>query len=304
MRVKKLMTVAVAVTCMVGGMVACGSKGGVPKAAANVATSKGFDTSKKISVVSREEGSGMRGAFIELFGVEEKDAQGKKVDHTTKKASITNATSVMMTSVANNKNAIGYISLGALNDTVNAVQINKVDATVENIKNGSYEIARPFNIATKDQVSEVAEDFIAFIMSKEGQQIIVENKYISVAEGAAYAPKQVSGKLVVAGSSSVTPVMEKLKEAYEEINTNVKVEIQESDSTTGVQSTIEGICDIGMASRDLKDSELEKGVKETTIAKDGIAVIVNKENIVKSLTKEQVKNIYVGQVTTWDEAMK
>lgn len=210
----------------------------------------------------------------------------------------------MMTSVASNKNAIGYISLGALNDTVNAVQINKVDATVENIKNGSYEIARPFNIATKDKVSDVAEDFIAFIMSKEGQQIIVENKYISVAEGASYTPKQVSGKLVVAGSSSVTPVMEKLKEAYEAINTNVKVEIQESDSTTGVQSTIEGICDIGMASRELKDSELEKGVKETTIAKDGIAVIVNKENTVKSLTKEQVKNIYVGQVKTWDEAMK
>lgn len=260
-----------------------------------------FDTSKPITVISREDGSGTRGAFIELFGIEQKDADGKKVDYTTEEAVITNSTSVMMTSVAGNEYAIGYISLGSLNDTVKAVEVNGAEATVENIKSGAYEIARPFNIATKSEVSEVAQDFIDFIMSADGQAVIEDNGYISVSDAANFETTMPAGKIVVAGSSSVTPVMEKLKEAYLVLNTNAEIEIQQSDSSTGMTQTIDGICDIGMASRDLKDSELEKGLVPTVIAMDGIAVIVNNDNPTEDLAKEDVMNIFTGNVTKWSE---
>lgn len=263
-----------------------------------------FDTSSAISVVSREDGSGTRGAFIELFGVEQKDENGDKIDNTTDEAIITNSTEVMLQSVASNPYAIGYVSLGALNDTVNAVQIDGVDATVENIKNGSYTISRPFNIATKGDVSAVAQDFINFILSADGQKVIEDNKYISAVEGEAFTSDNSEGKIVVAGSSSVTPVMEKLKEAYLAINDKAEIEIQESDSTTGMTAAMDGTCDIGMASRELKDSETEGGLTSTAIALDGIAVIVNKSCTVTNLTKDEVMNIYTGQTTTWDAVAK
>ena len=253
-----------------------------------------------ITVVSREDGSGTRGAFIELFGVEEKDADGNKVDNTTEAAKITNSTSVMLGTVEKDANAIGYISLGSLNDTVKAVKIDGAEATAENIENGSYKVVRPFNIATTAEVSDAA-DFISFIMSKEGQQVITDNGYISVGDEAEYQGTDVEGKVVVAGSSSVTPVMEKLAEAYKAVNDKVDIEVQQSDSTTGMQSAIDGLCDIGMASRDLKDSETEAGLTATVIAKDGIAVIVNNDAGIDELTSEQVKDIYTGNITTWEE---
>lgn len=256
-----------------------------------------------ISVVSREDGSGTRGAFIELFGIEEKDADGNKIDNTTEEAIVTNSTSVMMTTVAGNPAAIGYISLGSLNDTVKALKIDGADATVENIKSGSYKVSRPFNIATKGTLSEAAQDFEDYILSAEGQAVIEENGYIAADDAAKpYAGKQPSGKVTVAGSSSVTPVMEKLKEAYAAVNPNAEVEIQESDSTTGMNSTIEGICDIGMASRALKNSEKEAGLTETKIAIDGIAVIVNKENSFDGMTSEAVKGVFTGEITDWSSA--
>ena len=254
-----------------------------------------------ITVVSREDGSGTRGAFIELFGVEEKDADGNKVDNTTEAAKITNSTSVMLGTVEKDVNAIGYISLGSLNDTVKAVKIDGAEATAENIENGSYKVVRPFNIATIAEVSDAAADFISFIMSKEGQQVITDNGYISVGDEAEYQGTDVEGKVVVAGSSSVTPVMEKLAEAYKAVNDKVDIEVQQSDSTTGMQSAIDGLCDIGMASRDLKDSETEAGLTATVIAKDGIAVIVNNDAGIDELTSEQVKDIYTGNITTWEE---
>lgn len=254
-----------------------------------------------ITVVSREDGSGTRGAFIELFGVEVKNDAGEKVDMTTEDAEITNSTSVMMTTVAGNVEAIGYISLGSLNDTVKAVMIDGAEASVENIKAGSYGIARPFNIATQEQVSDVASDFIKFIMSEQGQKIVEDNGYISEGNEGAYAASGLSGKVVVGGSSSVTPVMEKLKEAYVLLNPDVTVEVQQSDSTTGMTSAIEGVCDIGMASRDLKDSELEKGLIGKTIAMDGIAVIVNNDCPVEEMTSDSVRAIYTGEVTDWSE---
>lgn len=256
-----------------------------------------------ISVISREDGSGTRGAFIELFGVEEKDADGNKVDNTTIDAGITNNTAVMMSTVAGDPYAIGYISLGSLNDTVKALKIDGVEATAENIKAGEYKISRPFNIATKGEVSEAAQDFINFILSEEGQAVVAENNYIAIDDVQEYETTQAEGKVVVAGSSSVTPVMEKLKEAYAEVNPNAEIEIQQSDSTTGMTSTIDGICDIGMASRELKDSEVEAGLTGTVIALDGIAVIVNNENPVEDMTADQVKSIYVGETTVWGDVM-
>ena len=255
------------------------------------------EVSGEITVVSREEGSGTRGAFIELTGVEEKNADGVKVDNTTVEAVVTNSTNVMMTTVAGDESAIGYISLGSLNDTVKALQIDGVDATVENIKNGTYTLARPFNIATKEGLSEVAQDFVNYILSAEGQQVIADNKYIPLDDAPAYEGKQVSGKIVVAGSSSVTPVMQKLAEAYQVVNPNAEIEVQQSDSTTGMQSAIDGICDIGMASRDMKDSEKEAGLNGQTIAMDGIAVIVNQNNDLTTLPLAQVKSIFTGEAT-------
>ena len=257
---------------------------------------------EEINVISREDGSGTRGAFIELFGIEQKNAEGKKIDYTTDDCDITNSTSVMMTSVAGNDCAIGYISLGSMNDTVKALKIDGVEASVENIKNGSYKVARPFNIATKAEVSDAAADFIAFIMSAEGQAVIEEKGYIAVVEEApAFEGGKVSGKIVVAGSSSVTPVMEKLAEAYMALNTNAEIELQQSDSSSGMTSAIDGVCDIGMASRALKDSEIEAGLVPMTIAMDGIAVIVSLDNPVDGLTTEQVRDIYMGEITDWSE---
>ena len=254
-----------------------------------------------IDVISREDGSGTRGAFIELFGVEQKDASGEKVDYTTDDAEITNSTEVMITSVAGDKQAIGYISLGSLNDSVKALKIDGAAATVDDIKDGSYKIARPFNIVTTGEVSDVAQDFINFIFSEEGQKVVEDNGYISQGNQGAYTASGKSGKVTVAGSSSVTPVMEKLAEAYKALNSEVTVEVQQSDSTTGVTSSIEGVCDIGMASRDLKDEETAKGAQGQVIAMDGIAVVVNNDNPVDDLTSEQVKDIYVGDTTDWSD---
>ena len=254
-----------------------------------------------IDVISREDGSGTRGAFIELFGVEQKDASGEKVDYTTDDAEITNSTEVMITSVAGDKQAIGYISLGSLNDSVKALKIDGAAATVDDIKDGTYKIARPFNIVTTGEVSDVAQDFINFIFSEEGQKVVEDNGYISQGNQGAYTASGKSGKVTVAGSSSVTPVMEKLAEAYKALNSEVTVEVQQSDSTTGVTSALEGVCDIGMASRDLKEEETAKGAQGQVIAMDGIAVVVNNDNPVDDLTSEQVKDIYVGDTTDWSE---
>ncbi len=260
-----------------------------------------FNNKKSISVLSREDGSGTRGAFIELFGIEKKDANGKKVDYTTDEAAITNSTAVMLTSVAGDNYAIGYVSLGSLNDSVKAVKIDGADATVANINNGSYKISRPFNIAVKEGLSPAAQDFVNFIVSDEGQKIIAANKYIKIQNTKAYSSNKASGKVVVAGSSSVSPVMEKLIESYKSVNPNAKIELQTSDSTTGVTNAINGTCDIGMASRALKDSEIAKGVQEVTIAIDGIAVIVNKANPIENMTKGQVEQIFTGAVSKWSD---
>lgn len=261
-----------------------------------------FALADEINVISREDGSGTRGAFVELFGIEQKNEDGMKIDYTTDECDITNSTSVMMTSVSGNDCAIGYISLGSLNDTVKALAIDGAEASVENIKAGTYNVARPFNIAKLAETSEAAQDFIAFIMSAEGQAVIEANGYIAVAENApAFEGGKVSGKIVLAGSSSVTPVMEKLTEAYMAINPDVEIELQQTDSSSGMTSTIDGVCDIGMASRALKDSEIEAGLISMTIAMDGIAVIVSNDNPVDGLTSEQVRDIYMGEITDWSE---
>lgn len=306
---KKIITSIVIAAMAVASFAGCSSSGdssasSSSQADASVSASAGsdFDSSKDITVVSREDGSGTRGAFIELMGIEKKNDAGEKVDYTTEDANITNSTSVMMTTVAGNEYAIGYISLGSLDDSVKALKIDEAEATVDDIKDGTYKVARPFNIVLGKETSDVAQDFINFIMSKEGQSVISENGYIGSDDAAEFASNGATGKIVVAGSSSVTPVMEKLKEAYNAVCPNVEIEVQQSDSTTGVTSTIDGICDIGMASRDLKDSEKEAGVTSQTIAMDGIAVIVNNSNPTEELSSETVSKIYTGDITTWADA--
>lgn len=294
---KKFLALALTMVVAVSALAGCG--GNNEETTGDTAETTAM--SGPISVVSREDGSGTRGAFIELFGIEAENEAGEKVDNTTQAAEITNSTAVMMTTVAGNTSAIGYISLGSLDDSVKALKIDGAEATVDNIKSGTYKVSRPFNIATKADISEVASDFITFILSDEGQAVVEENGYISEGSAGAYTASGMSGKIVVAGSSSVTPVMEKLKEAYVALNPDVTIEVQQNDSTTGMTSVAEGGCDIGMASREVKDSELEKGLQPTTIALDGIAVIVNQENSVSDMTSDTVKAIFTGEVTDWSE---
>ncbi len=260
-----------------------------------------FDSGKAISVVSRENGSGTRGAFIELFEIQQKNADGTKKDLTTKEAIIAKQTDIMMATVAGDRYAIGYISTGSLNDTVKAVKIDGAEATAENIKNGSYTVSRPFNIATKGEPSGAVKDFIDYILSADGQAI-VSNTYIAVSDAPAYSGDKPSGKIVIAGSSSVSPLMEKLIEAYKEVNPNAEIELQTNDSSAGMQATMDGNSDIGMASRALKDSEKEQ-LTSIEIALDGIAVVVNNDNPLENLTKEQVQKIFVGEILNWSEVI-
>ncbi len=309
MKMKKFLAV-MAVVSMTAAMAAgCGSSEEEGKTETNEKTEASgetdtsFDSANDISVTSREDGSGTRGAFIELFGIEEKK-DGEKVDMTTDDAQITNSTSVMLTTVAGDDYAIGYVSLGSLNDTVKALKIDGEEATEQNIKDGKYKICRPFNIATKKGAdNELAKDFISYIMSKEGQQVISDNGYIGDDSAEAYAGTKPSGKVVVGGSSSVSPVMEKLIEAYKKVNTGAEIELQTTDSTTGMTSAIDGSYDIGMASRELQDDEKDK-LDSQAIATDGIAVIVNKNNTTDELSSDQVKDIYTGNAVAWDEVVK
>jgi phosphate transport system substrate-binding protein len=287
---KKFLFSAVAVAAL--ALTGCGSN-------SSDSDSSSSSDDAAISIVTREDGSGTRGAFIELFGIEEKDSSGEKVDKTISSAEVTNSTSVMLTTIAGNENAIGYISLGSLNDTVKAVKIDGVEPSEETVKDGTYKISRPFNIVQKDTDNEISQDFIKFILSPDGQKVVEDNGYISKEEGDAYSASNLSGKITVAGSSSITPVMEKLKEAYTKLNSNVTIDIQQSDSTTGVSSTQEGIADIGMVSRELKDTET--GLTATVIALDGIAVIVNNDQKVDDISADNVKAIYTGEITKWSE---
>lgn len=251
-----------------------------------------------ITVISREDGSGTRGAFTELMGIMVDD-----VDNTTTSAEISQSTSVVLTTVAGNKNSIGYVSLGSLNDAVKAVKVDGVDATVENIKGGSYAASRPFLVVTNDKLTDVSKDFIKFILSKQGQDIIAEEGYITIDDNAAdyEIQKGIKGKIVLAGSTSVSPVMQKLADAYKAIYSDVTLEIQQTGSGAGITSTIEGACDIGMSSRDLKPEETAEGIEGITIAMDGIAVVVNNENSVEDLTSEQIRQIFTGEVTDWSQ---
>ena len=300
---KKITATALFGVLAVSAFAGCGSASSSSNGSSDAGSDAAkFDASKTISVVTREEGSGTRDAFTELTGVLVKNGDNK-TDNTTTSAVTINSTEAVITNVKDNEAAIGYISLGSLNDTVKALKIGGVEATADNVKSGDYAVSRPFNIAYKGELSDVAQDFVDYIMSSDGQKIVSDNGYVTVSENAAYSGKKPSGKISVAGSSSVSPVMEKLAEAYQKVNTNAKVEIQTSDSSAGMQSAMGGTCDIGMASRDLKDEE-KSALKVETIAKDGIAVIVNNANTCDDLTLDQVKSIYTGETTVWSDIIK
>lgn len=294
---KKILSLGLAALMTVFALTGCGADKGTDNN--NGGTGTGTDA---ISVLTREEGSGTRGAFIELLGIEEKNADGKKVDKTIDTAETTNSTSVMITTVQGNKAAIGYISLGSLDKSkVKALKVDGAEAATDNVKNGEYKVSRPFNIATKGDATGAASDFIKFILSADGQAVVEKNGYISEGNTGAYKASGQKGKITIGGSSSVTPVMEKLKEAYVKLNPDVTVDVQQNDSSSGMKGAIDGIYDIGMASRDVKDSEKEAGLNSIKIALDGIAVIVNKDNTLDAITSEQIKNIYTGSLTKWSE---
>lgn len=297
MKTKRILATALTGVMMAMTLASCG---GSTETGESSSTGSSFDTTSEIAVISREDGSGTRSAFIELTGVQE-EVDGNKTDNTIATAIIQNNTQAVITGVEGDPTAIGYISLGSLNDTVTALKIEGVAPSAETVKDGSYKISRPFNIATKDGLSESAQNFIDYILSAEGQSIVAEEGYVEVIDNAeAFAGAKGEGTVKVGGSSSVSPVMEKLAEEYEKVNPNVNIEVNTSDSSTGMSSAAEGTVDIGMASRDLKDSEIEKGLTATAIAKDGIAVIVNKENTVTDITIDQLKKIYTGETTTWE----
>ena len=281
--------------------VASSSEAASGEAASETAPAADFDADQDITVISREDGSGTRGAFIELTGVEEKNADGQKVDNTTEAAAIQSSTNGIMTAVANDETAMGYISLGSLNDSVKAVKVGGVAASAETVKDGSYTLARPFNIVTNGEATDpVAVDFIAYCLSKDGQALATEEGYVG-SEGEDYASIQPEGKITVGGSSSVSPLMEKLIEAYKTVNPNAELELLTSDSTTGVSGALDGSYTIGMASRELKDSETEGGAVATVLALDGIAVVVNPANTVEDLTVDQIKGVYTGELTVWSD---
>lgn len=257
-----------------------------------------FDTNREITVITREAGSGTRDAFTELVGILVKQ-NGKKKDNTTVEALTIDGTQGVISTVAGNEYAIGYISLGSMNNSVKALKIDGVSPDKLNVKRGTYPIARPFNVATKSQISEIAQDFLDFIMSADGQSIVDASGYVSVVEGKVYESKNLKGKIVIAGSSSVSPVMEKLKEGYLQKNPGVEIEIQTNDSSSGMLAAKEGTCDIGMASRDLKSSEKDV-LNILTIARDGIAVIVNSKNPQDNLNKETLRQIYTGLIRNWN----
>lgn len=287
-RKKKIIRLAVSLMLVVGSLTGCGVE----------------NNKDTISVVTREEGSGTRGAFVELTGIAAMDGNGNKIDYTTVEAISVNSTAVTMTTVSGNNRAVGYISLGSLNNTVKAVQIDGVEPTAENIKNGSYKLARPLYVVVKKKLRKPAQDFMHFILSVEGQKNITESGYIEVNNIGTFISNGASGKVIVAGSSSVTPIMQKLQEAYQAINKKVKVEVQESDTTTGINSTINETCDIGMASRELTDEEASQGLTAVAIAMDGIVVVIHKDNKITNLSTNQVKDIFTGKVTCWSEVKK
>ena len=301
MKTKKILATAAAGLIVMASLAGCGSTGSSSSSDNSSAggSAGGFDTKSNISVITREDGSGTRSAFIELTGVQE-EKDGTKTDNTLSTAIVQSSTQAVLTGVAGDPTAIGYISLGSLNDTVKAAKIDGVEPTSETVKDGSYKISRPFNIATKDNLSEAAQNFIDYILSKEGQEIVNKDYVEAVDNAEPFAGAKGKGKVKVGGSTSVSPVMEKLAEAYQKVNKDVTVEVNTSDSSTGMSQAAEGTVDIGMASRELKDSETAKGIKGTVIAKDGIAVIVNKSNTVEDIKLDQLKGIYTGSTTTWE----
>lgn len=278
-----------------------------------------------ITVISREDGSGTRGAFVEIVGVEDENGN----DLTTTEATIQNQTSGVMQAVGNDPQAMGYISLGSLDDTVKAVNVDGAEASAEAIVAGDYPIARPFLLAwnAEEELSEVSADFLNFIHSQEGQTVVEEEGYIAVTEsgsqaegeeteaaeetegasGAASLPNYepagegLEGTIEIVGSTSVTPIMERLAEVYGEYQNGVEINVSSVGSSAGIEAAINGTADFGMSSRALDEDEAGQ-VNSEEIAIDGIAVIVNLDNPVEELSLDTIRSIFLGEITAWEEA--
>ena len=275
-------------------LAACGSD---DAATDNGSAAGDFDVATDIHVITREDGSGTRGAFSEIANIVDENGD----DAITQSATVQNGTSAVMQGVAGDVYAIGYISLGSLDNSVKAVNVNGIEATPENIMSGDYEVARNFNVAYGGELSEVAQDFWDFMFSAQAQELVAEEGYVSVdTEATEYEAKALAGDITIVGSTSVQPIMERMAQAYREYNPDVVIDITAPGSGAGVTAAIDGTADIGMASRELSDEEQAQLSETAAIAVDGIAVILHLDNITEDLSLEDISGIYSGDITTWD----
>jgi phosphate transport system substrate-binding protein len=265
-------------------------------------TGSSWDASRQVNVIARDPGSGTHAAFIELLGIEV-SADGNVTDNTYIGAYIAPSTGGVITTVAGDEFAIGYISMGAMNTSVRALSVDGIAATVENVQNGTYPVFRSFYMAVQPVLSPEAAAFLAFIQSAEGQDVIAGRNYVpAFASPAAFvAPEGLSGTVVAAGSTSMTDITQRLAEAFEAVVPGVSVEVHSSGSGAGITAAIDGIADIGLTSRAIRDGELEQGVISETMAHDGIVVVVNNSSPVTALTSSQIHDIFVRDVTRWNE---
>lgn len=281
-------------------LAACGGGGeeGSDSAGSENAGSSEFEASQHIHVVTREDGSGTRGAFVEIAGVVDDNGD----DMTTPTATVQNSTNGVMQAVAGDVHSIGYISLGSLDDSVKAISVNDVEATPENVQSGDYEVARNFNVTYGQELSEQAQDFYDFFFSAQAQEVVEEEGYVaSVSDPEEYEASDVSGDITVVGSTSVEPLMQRFSEVYGELNPNANIDITAPGSGAGITAAIDGTADIGMASRELDEDESSEVMGTDAIAVDGIAVIGHNDNPTENLALEDVSGIYLGDITTWDE---
>ncbi|HBC29891.1 MAG TPA: phosphate ABC transporter substrate-binding protein [Clostridiales bacterium] len=259
-----------------------------------------FDFDKDITVVARDAASGTRGAFHEIMNIIVKE-NDTEVDKLVVGALEFDGTDKVITAIEGDKYGIGYISLGSVSERIKAVAVDGVEPTVENVRSGSYSVSRPFLLVTKGTESKLVKDFLKFTESAEGQAITNEMKFIGAIDAPGeYTASGMSGTIKVAGSTSVAPLMEKLQEAYNELNPDVTFETQAQGSSQGIKAAIDGSYDIGMASRELKAEEASE-LNRYVLAIDGIAVIVNNENPKSDLAADDITNIYIGEITKWNE---
>lgn len=289
--IKKIVCFASALLVAAAAFTGCGGK-------------KAFDGSKNISVVAREDGSGTKSAFMEIIGLKGKaDVSG---------VIIATGTAGVLAEVRSNPLAVAYESLGYVTDDVKMLKVDGVEPTVENIKNGTYKIARPLNVVYQEATvaDGVCKAYLEFLQSADAQKIITEKGYVSTNDGAQEYKIQsgLTGKIGISGSTSLQPLMIELAKKFESLQSGVTVSVSGGGSGTGYKNAKEGVSEFGMISETF-NSEKADNCTSYEVAKDGIAVIVNKANTNDNIALDTLKNIYNCEagdsaVTKWDQVGK